>query len=156
MELTLKNVKVHADMSEETTCFSASVYIDGKRAGTAKNRGHGGPTTVNWTDRGLGEEYEKWARNQVILTEDPADPEKSMIVDDWFKLEWKIGEALDAYLDMQWLKRQCKTRTLFRRTDQEDVDAWWVIEAPFCELAKKKLQQMYGDNLGEIANERFQ
>jgi hypothetical protein len=69
------------------------------------------------------------------------------------KLDWKIGEALDAYEDARWLKRQCKTKTLFKLNDQENPDEWLVIKAPFCELAKHKLQQMYGDNLGVIANE---
>jgi hypothetical protein len=40
--IELKNVKVHADMSQETHCFSATVYIDGKKAGVVSNHGHGG------------------------------------------------------------------------------------------------------------------
>lgn len=42
MKFELKNVKVHPDMSEETTCFSASLYVDGKRCYIAQNNGHGG------------------------------------------------------------------------------------------------------------------
>lgn len=44
MEITLKNLKVIKCMSEETTCFQATVYVDGKKAGTAQNDGHGGCT----------------------------------------------------------------------------------------------------------------
>lgn len=44
MQLTLKNLKISAFMSEETTCFQATVYVDGKKVGTAQNDGHGGPT----------------------------------------------------------------------------------------------------------------
>ena len=40
--IELKNIKVNTRMSEETYCFEASVYIDGKRAGTVMNRGTGG------------------------------------------------------------------------------------------------------------------
>jgi len=40
--ITLKNVK-HAEFaSEETHCYSASLYFDGKRIGTVSNQGHGG------------------------------------------------------------------------------------------------------------------
>ncbi len=42
MNLELKNIKVHDDMSEETACFSADVWIDGKKAGSTRNGGTGG------------------------------------------------------------------------------------------------------------------
>lgn len=153
MELTLKSVSINKQMSEETTCFSATVYINGKRAGVTHNRGCGGPTVVDWSNWDLREDYMAWLEKQTVLADDPTDPEKTMIVDQWYKLEWKVGEALDDFQEKQWLKRQCKTKTLFKLKDQEKPDEWWVIKAPFCELAKHKLQQMYGDNLGVIANE---
>lgn len=42
-KVELKNVQHNARMSEETHCFSATVYIDGIKAGEVSNRGHGGP-----------------------------------------------------------------------------------------------------------------
>lgn len=42
MKIELKNLKINERLSEETTCFSATVYVDGKRAFEACNRGHGG------------------------------------------------------------------------------------------------------------------
>lgn len=42
MKIELKNLKINERLSEETTCFSATVYVDGKRAFEAGNRGHGG------------------------------------------------------------------------------------------------------------------
>ena len=42
MEITLKNVKHAEFMSHETECFQATVYIDGEKAGTVSNDGHGG------------------------------------------------------------------------------------------------------------------
>ena len=44
MEIKLKNLKIAKFMSEETTCFQATIYVDGKIAGTAQNDGHGGCT----------------------------------------------------------------------------------------------------------------
>jgi hypothetical protein len=41
-KLTLKKLKVHEDMSEETTCFSAELYEDGQLKAYVSNRGHGG------------------------------------------------------------------------------------------------------------------
>lgn len=42
MKITVKNLKIMEELSEETLCFSATVYVDGKRAFRAKNGGHGG------------------------------------------------------------------------------------------------------------------
>ena len=49
-------------MSEETNAFTADVYVDGKKAGYAKNRGHGDPIQVDWTDYEFGRTVEAWAK----------------------------------------------------------------------------------------------
>lgn len=62
MQITLKKIKVHNDMSEETTCFSAEVYADGKLIGYAKNNGHGGSTDIDSLRRDELRKAEEWAR----------------------------------------------------------------------------------------------
>lgn len=47
MKIELKNLKYAAFASHETNCFSANVFIDGVKAGTASNEGYGGPTDVH-------------------------------------------------------------------------------------------------------------
>jgi len=47
--LSLKSFKTVRWMSEETTCFTASVLLDGKAIGEASNEGHGGCTFVHFT-----------------------------------------------------------------------------------------------------------
>lgn len=42
MKITLTNVQIHPDMTEETDCFSATICLDGKAVGTVKNDGQGG------------------------------------------------------------------------------------------------------------------
>ncbi len=42
--IELKKLTIYERMSEETTAFSAEIYIDGINAGQAKNDGHGGST----------------------------------------------------------------------------------------------------------------
>lgn len=44
MNIEIKNIQVFDKMSEETNAFHASIYIDGKRVGEAKNNGKGGMT----------------------------------------------------------------------------------------------------------------
>lgn len=44
MNIELKNIKVSETLSEETTAFTATLYVDGKRVGSCDNHGQGGPT----------------------------------------------------------------------------------------------------------------
>jgi hypothetical protein len=44
MKIELKNFKHYEKLSEETYCFTANVYVNGKFCGTAENRGIGGCT----------------------------------------------------------------------------------------------------------------
>lgn len=46
--ITLKSFKTVKWMSEETTCFTAIVHLDGKVIGEASNEGHGGSTFVRF------------------------------------------------------------------------------------------------------------
>ena len=42
MKIELKNLKINQAFSEETTCFTADVFINGKKVGYARNDGRGG------------------------------------------------------------------------------------------------------------------
>lgn len=44
MNIELKKLKIHEDMSEETTAFTAEVWSDGQLVAYAKNTGQGGET----------------------------------------------------------------------------------------------------------------
>ena len=46
--ITLKSFKTVKWMSEETTCFTALVVLDGKTIGEASNEGHGGSTFIHF------------------------------------------------------------------------------------------------------------
>lgn len=43
MKIELKNISINHSLSEETFCFTATIYVDGQRAFEASNHGHGGP-----------------------------------------------------------------------------------------------------------------
>ncbi len=155
MELTLKSVNINKVMSEETLCFDATVYADGKRAGVVCNRGCGGSNEYHWADRDLGAEIEAWAEKEVIVTTDPVNPEKVMFVT-FEKLDWKIGEVLDEWETRQWFKTKCRSKTLFKIKsdgDQFDPNSWRTVKGKFTREVKAWLVQRYGDDLGEIANE---
>ncbi len=71
--LSLRKLKIHEDMSEETTCFSAELLLDGRMIAYVKNDGHGGCTDIHTYDLGTRDkitELEEWAKN---LPEKPLD-----------------------------------------------------------------------------------
>lgn len=45
--IALANIKYFAAGSEETSCFVATVMLDGKAFGEARNEGHGGATNIH-------------------------------------------------------------------------------------------------------------
>jgi len=148
--IELKNLKVSKFASQETTCFEAAVYMDGKKIGVAHNQGCGGPTDVDYVDR---ESMDKFLAYVETLPPYPAEdgfPEMKM------DAELFIGELLEKEEARKWYARKCKKETLFRlRTDSSKpgCDEWRIVKRPFDAVVKAYLVDKYKDQLGEIANE---
>jgi hypothetical protein len=51
MKLELKSVKHAKFASQETPCYEATLYLDGKKVAHVSNDGHGGCDRVFWADR---------------------------------------------------------------------------------------------------------
>lgn len=70
IKLTVKNYKLCEWASEETDCYTASLYLNGKRIGTAKNDGHGGCDFYDFTtpaNKAAFEAYaEEWANSDEV------------------------------------------------------------------------------------------
>lgn len=67
MNIELRNVKYSPSLSEETSAFTADIYINGKKSGYARNDGRGGDTLVNpygGVNRDLFVECENWLETQ--------------------------------------------------------------------------------------------
>ena len=143
MNLSVKSVKFHDDMMQETPCFSASIYLDNKRVGQVRNDGCGGCHSYDWIDRATGREIEEWSLTQ----ETEYDFEK--LDDIIFKLCVKADELKD-------LKRWCKTQLVFRlkgmgaeewKTLKPRVGKVWTIKN------KRYLEKEYGDKIVRLANQ---
>ncbi len=50
MKIELKNIKINNSFSEETLCFRATFNVNGKKAGSVSNDGHGGSCDVDFDD----------------------------------------------------------------------------------------------------------
>jgi hypothetical protein len=59
MNIELKNVRLYKEMSEETYCFKAMLYKDGKRMGEVENRGTGGCHSYEFS-REEAKEMDEW------------------------------------------------------------------------------------------------
>jgi hypothetical protein len=57
---TLKNLKVCEWASEETTCFTATLYVDGKRVGECSNDGQGGCNNYGFNETTYAELATEW------------------------------------------------------------------------------------------------
>lgn len=78
MLIELKNLKHAAFASEETLCFSATVYIDGKKAGEASNDGRGGCNRYHpWSLQGILDEHAKTLPPEVTKLPDLDNPSKA-------------------------------------------------------------------------------
>lgn len=98
MNIELKNIKHSPSLSEETEAFTASLYINGKHAGYAKNAGHGGSTDYYQKDV-KGKELIKQAEDHTKSLKKPDDPFINMA------LEEKINDLLYEHLQKKDLEK---------------------------------------------------
>lgn len=138
MKLEIKNVRVQEKLSDETLCFSATLYVDGKRAATVSNRGCGGCHNYHWLDyKNVGQKVEEWAKQQPLEFDfDHLD----QIVDDLLK-KWE-----DAKL--------CRNKTVFHLKSRPKQEMC-VIKEKFSSNLKTWIERKYGDDLDYILNERL-
>lgn len=142
----LRNVKCAAFASQETSCFAATVYIDGEKQGTVENDGHGGcnfyhPFSIQ----------DKLAAIAATLPDIQFDGQTLKQDADIL-----IGDLLNAYLQKRDLKRLCSKKTLFRLKSETYQDGEYrTVKAPFSEKVKAYLVNKYSETLGEILNEQF-
>ena len=139
MKIELKNVKTHADMSEETACFSASIYLEGKRIGLVRNQGCGGPNEYTWTDNTAGRKVEAWAETQETDYE-------------FEKLDQIIDDLMMKAEEKKQLRRWCKKQTLFVLAGDQD-GSFRTINHPFTSQVKDFLDRKHGEKLERIVNE---
>ena len=109
MKIELKNIKYAEFASQETHCFEASVYIDGKRAGTVGNDGQGGCNFYH--PRELEEALKAHAKTlpKVMYHEHEFDQDADTL----------IGDLLTEHLYAKDLKRALNKRIMFFTHDDQ-------------------------------------
>lgn len=141
MEIAIKNVKHAVFMSQETECFEASVYINGKKAGTVSNAGHGGCN-----------DYHPWDLYQTLQAHCdtiPPDMAGYRVTPDEI-----IGNLFETWYNKKQYSKLCKRQTLFRIPGKEYGEGQWnVAKIPFSPEVRSRLVRQFGASV-EILNER--
>lgn len=106
--ITLAKLKVAKFMSEETLCFEADVFFDGKLVGRAHNDGHGGCTSVHAVRGGAHNEVyqaaEAYAKSLGPITGKPfADGEA-------FTYEVTLDHVVDDLANALLLRRDVEAQ----------------------------------------------
>lgn len=143
MKITLKNVKFAAFASEETTCFSATIYIDGKTTGTTVgNDGHGGCNHYHGGD--AEKRLMAYAKTLPPVETDMKNPDGTV-----FTYPQDADSLVDAvfneHMKTQELKRICKGKTCFRIPGEAYNDGeYHTLRNVFNPSVKDHLVKKYG------------
>lgn len=116
--ITVKNLKYAAFASEETHCFEATVYVDGKKFCRTSNEGHGGPN-MDYPIGGtmamstLLKQIEELNKRIAATAKPPLESDPEWKQDLWKKgfrpdFEAAVMEAVDRALAAKDLKKILK------------------------------------------------
>jgi hypothetical protein len=98
MKIELKNVKFYESLSEETNCFTADIFFEGKKLGYCKNEGNGGNTDYNLYDYNKIDILKKIEKHFLSL------PKKVIKYNDTtFEIESNFENHIDELFE-NWLK----------------------------------------------------
>lgn len=123
-EFALKNVKHFESGSEETECFVAALYVNGKKLADCDNDGHGGPTNVRFSlETGkLGKEIEDFLKKQPKIKPDGYDFELQL------DLEYIVDDLLEKYLNAKFidkLRKKTATKLVFKQSETQYSHIGW-------------------------------
>ena len=104
--IELKNIKHSAFASQETFCYEASVYFNGKRVGTARNDGHGGADYQYIEDKQGWDSMQKYIDSLLI--------EHDEVLDFKYKpdIEGICSDLVNKWLMLKDLKKLLKKKAV--------------------------------------------
>lgn len=105
----LRNIKHFASLSEETHCYSATLYVDGELWGEVSNRGHGGCDDIRLAGNRSWDDI-KALNARIAATYSPIECYGSTLSQD---LEMLCCEAVNAWLVKREFNRAMGRAVLF-------------------------------------------
>jgi len=183
--IELKNVKVYVGMSQETTAFTASLYIDGKKAADVRNEGRGGDNWPSFADRDLRDRFYAFCESlppeqfedttsinedgltkccEALTTFEALGHDSEECCKVCFKeimepypvtYDSFIGDLLTEWIENDAWKKACRKGLVFLLKDGPP-GAYRITNGKYSAILAEKIRERHGDNLLEIVNERFQ
>ena len=151
MKIELKNVKYAAFASEETNCFNAVIWVDGKKEGTARNEGRGGNTHI--APFSLADKLNAYAKTLPLKVTTLENDDGSAFT---FQpdAETIIDDLLEDHLQAKKLKRLCASKTLFRVKGETYAEGeYMVMKVKFTPEIKAKLIAKYSGGITFLNDE---
>ena len=114
MKYELKGIKYAAFASEETACYGASIYRDGRKIGEVSNHGHGGCDMIHFLDGNRGAESEPFKKHCIEWYEAQPSSHTGIAADldghyrEMAAMESWCGHQLEQHLNARELKRLIK------------------------------------------------
>ncbi len=148
--ITLKSIKYTAWASQDTHCFQAVIYLDGKRALNVENDGRGAcnnywNTKDQTTEEGremLAEcgkhAYEFLKSNRALTMEVDGETIDMSDMPDSELLDWLIADLVNEHLCLKEMKRCLKSKITFFDTERGDVYTFKSKPTPEAMSACKK------------------
>jgi hypothetical protein len=147
MKIELKSLKIAQHLSEETTAFTATIYVDGMKVGTVKNDGQGGSNSY-YLEKGWVDKLEVYAKSLPDL-QSAYGPLK-------MDLDLLVDELMNKQEQEKHLKRQLKKTTFFRIQGEEyGADEWRTVKSPYNAAVQAFLDKKYGDRVIRILNKEL-
>jgi hypothetical protein len=115
MKIELKNIKYSEFASHETSCYEATIYIDGKKSGIVENDGRGGcDNVVPWQ---LAQEIDAYAKTLPPVVSKWIDPDTGKPAEMEQTHETIFGDIMTDWLHAKDLKRAMSRCVMFTRED---------------------------------------
>ena len=112
-KLELKNIKYIASMHEETPCYKADIFINGKKAIRVSNHGHGACDDHYPLDPFTYKDVKDLEKYLAKLNDDDFEP-----IDSW------CHDRLYEYLDQKKIKRDMKTKFICINKNTNELFAY--------------------------------
>ena len=110
--------------------FNANLYINGKKAGMVINDGGGGPTLIHWQATKNPTRKASWYEDAFMAWCKDHPAAKAWVAehgdDGWVGIDEIVIDAmLDELETQKYMKRQLRTKVLYRRPGEKYEDGQW-------------------------------
>ena len=155
MEVEVKNVNVIEELSDESYCFTASLWVDGKKVGEVSNRGQGGQSDFMYDDGYPHKSATHKAIKEYCETLPPMQSEyfsEGLEYDPYILIDELVGKEYQSQQD----KKLCRGQTAYRipNYEYESEYEYHTIEGEYTPQIKATLINTYGKGV-YILNEHI-